>query len=143
MAKTLALALHSQAMSLDDDDGLESLLFPASSGPIPSHTLITVAECSCLVQSPWCFSRLSARLFSGPWPGPFFLLPVGGLSPEEQSRVSPVSWLQPGSALHLGPFLCCSVKPGIDRSIRAWGSFSAFLANGYVCLPLILSRRAH
>lgn len=44
---------------------------------------------------------------------------------------------------HLGPFLSCSVKPRIDHCIRAPGSFSAFLANGCVCLPLILSCGAH
>lgn len=141
MAKTLALALHSQVMSSDDDEGLESPFFPASISPISSHTLIAVAEYSCLIQSPWCFSGLSTRLFAGHSLVSSFCSLLGVRAP--RSRVSPVSWLQPGSALHLGPFCCCSVKPGIDRSIRAWGSFSAFLANGCVCLPLILSCRAH
>lgn len=69
---------------------------------------------------------------------------AGGLSPEEWGWGQPhLSWLQPGSAPCWGPFLCCSVKPSIDHSIRAWGSFSAFLANGCVCLPLIPSCRAH
>ena len=150
MAKTLGLPLHSQIMSLNDDMGLEALLFPASSSPIPPHTLTTVPEYSCLVQSLWCFLGLSTLLFSRPWPGLFFLLPVGGLCPEEQrgsalthgSSLVLLSTWDPSSAAQLNP---ASIRPSIRwrRAPSEPRALSAFLANGCVCLPLILSCRAH
>lgn len=88
--------------------------------PFPPHTLTAIAGYSCLVESPWCFSGLSTRLFSRPWPGLLFLLPVGGLRPRSGAgsalscdcSLALLSTWDPSSAARLNPVSTAPSEPG-------------------------------
>lgn len=107
MAKTLALALYGQAMSLDND-GLGSFSSLPALIPFPLTPLLLL-----LNTRVWsrvrCASRGSAPGFAvghGP-----LSAPCCGSEPQEWSRVSPGWWLQPGSALHRDPSSAAQLNP--------------------------------